>query len=70
MKTTGIVMIVLGVLSIMAGLLKDHLNTIMIIWIILGAYLIHRAKQKQEEEDSKQKWLKGEQKEQNRIVQK
>ena len=60
MKTTGIVMIVLGVLSIMAGLLKGHLNTVMIFWIILGAYLIHRANQKKEEEYKKQKWEKGE----------
>ena len=53
-------MIVLGVLSVMAGLLKGHLNTVMIFWIILGAYLIHRANQKKEEEYKKQKWEKGE----------
>lgn len=60
MKTTGIFLILLGVLSIIAGLMKGHLNTSMVFFIILGFYLIHWANQIKEENNKKKKWVDGE----------
>lgn len=60
MRTTGVVLIVLGLFSILIGLMKGHFNTIMIFFIILGFYLIHRAEQKIEEDNKKKKWIDGE----------
>ena len=56
MKTAGIVIIVLGSLSLLGCLIGGN-NTIgPLFWIGLGIFLIHRANQKKQEKKDKEDW--------------
>lgn len=63
MKTTGIVLLVLGLLSTLGGIIgaangqKANFSGLMIV--VLGAFLISRANKKKEEEEKKKKWEQG-----------
>lgn len=63
MKTTGIVLLVLGLLSTLGGIIgavngqNPNFSGLMIV--VLGAFLISRANKKKEEEEKKRKWEQG-----------
>jgi hypothetical protein len=63
MKTTGIVLLVLGGLSFIGALaaLSQGRNILSgpIIFIVIGAFLISRANKKKEEEEKKKQWAEG-----------
>lgn len=60
MRTTGIIFIFMGVLSILAAIIKASAgyesNFGGIGVLILGAFLISRAKKKEEEQQAKREW--------------
>lgn len=63
MKTWGIVLIVFGSLSLLGAILSTANGRTGsaggLAFVVLGIYLIHRAKQKKEEEDEFKKWNKS-----------
>ena len=63
MKTTGIVLIVLGILSTIGGIMATisgrEPNLAGLTFVVLGAYLIHRANQKKKDAESKKRWEEG-----------
>ena len=60
MRTWGIVLIVFGSLSLLGALLAAANGAAGsgggIVFIVLGAYLVHRAKQKEEEKNQHDNW--------------
>ena len=60
MKTTGIVLLVIGILSTIGALMaasSGHRTSFGGVTLaVIGAFLISRANTKKEEEDKKQKW--------------
>ena len=62
MKTTGIVLIVLGILSTigaMVAISNGHKTSFGgVAFIVIGAFLISRANKKKEEEEKKKQWEK------------
>lgn len=60
MRTWGIVLIVFGSLSLLGALLAAANgaagNAGGIVFIVLGVYLVHRAKQKEEEKNQHDNW--------------
>lgn len=56
MKTTGVVLLVLGVLALIGNMMGGSNPTGALFLILLGAYLIYRANQKKKEEEDKDKW--------------
>ncbi len=60
MKTWGIILIVLGSLNvlrdIMAAANGGNINGVGLAFIVLGAYLIHRGKQKEQEKTDHNNW--------------
>lgn len=60
MKTTGIVILVIGCLSTFGGIIGtiggETPNFAGVTFIVLGAFLISRANKKKEEEDKKKQW--------------
>lgn len=60
MRTWGIVLIVFGSLSLLGALLAAANGAVgsggCIAFIVLGAYLVHRAKQKEEEKNQHDNW--------------
>jgi len=60
MKTTGIVLLVFGILSTFGGIMRtiagNEPNLTGLTFVVLGGYLIYRANQKKEEEDKKRNW--------------
>lgn len=56
MKTTGIVLLVFGALALMGNMRGRGNPTDTLFFIVLGAYLIHRANQKKKEKEDKDKW--------------
>lgn len=56
MKTTGIVLLVFGALAFMGNMIGGSNPTGALFFIVLGAYLIHRANQKKKEKEDKDKW--------------
>lgn len=60
MKTTGIILIILGSLSFLGSILGGHIGIGPIFFIVLGAYLISRANKKAEERQKKQNWADNE----------
>lgn len=60
MKITGWVLVVFGALSLLGAIIGATLGREEsfggIAFIVLGAYLIHRANQKKQEEEDLQKW--------------
>jgi len=63
MKTTGIILIVIGALSTIGGILGTisgrEPNLAGLTFVVLGAYLVHRANQKKEDAESKKRWEEG-----------
>ena len=61
MKTTGIILIVFGSLSLLGFLLNPTVGASAggLLFIVLGAYLIYRAKQKKKEQQEKDNWSNG-----------
>lgn len=63
MKTAGIILLVIGVLSTLGALIgaaNGH-NTSFggLAFVVLGAFLISRGNKKKEEEKKKQEWVDG-----------
>jgi hypothetical protein len=60
MKATGIVLLVIGVLSTLGGIAGTlggrELNLSGLAFIALGGFLIYRANQKREEAEKKKQW--------------
>jgi uncharacterized membrane protein YfcA len=65
MKIIGIILIIIGAINVItgfAGLTSDYADQAIssigfgIGFIVLGAYLINRAKKKKEEKEEKEKW--------------
>ena len=60
MKTTGIVLVVFGSLSILGAIVgasRGHQTSFAgLSFIILGAFLINRANKKQEENEKRKEW--------------
>lgn len=65
MKIAGIIILVLGCIStfggVMAAAVGGRLNLSGLTFIVLGIFLISRAKKKKEEEEEKSKWEQGDQ---------
>ncbi|MFT4972943.1 MAG: putative membrane protein [Saprospiraceae bacterium] len=63
MKTTGIVILILGCVStfggIMAAIGGHKANLTGLGLVVLGIYLINRANKKKEEEEKKKQWEQG-----------
>nr|MBC7613262.1 hypothetical protein [Pseudopedobacter sp.] len=63
MKTTGIVILVLGCLSTLGGIIGTiggrEPNFAGVTFIVLGAFLISRGNKKKEEEQKKKQWEEG-----------
>ena len=63
MKTTGIVILILGCVStfggVMAAIGGHNANFTGLGLVVLGIYLIHRANKKKEEAENKKKWEQG-----------
>jgi len=64
MKTTGIVILVIGCISTLGGLIQtialNRPNFAGVTFIVLGAFLISRANKKKEAEMKKKQWKDGE----------
>lgn len=67
MKTAGIILLVLGIMSFIGGIIgvssgqaDGSVLSGPIIFIIIGAFLISRANKKKEEEEKKKRWEQGE----------
>lgn len=64
MKTTGIVLLVIGLLSTLGAVIaavNGHQTSFAgLTFVVLGAFLISRANNKKEEEEKKKQWEKGE----------
>ncbi len=62
MKTTGIVLLILGVLSTLGSFSMvaqgRPTNFAGLSFVVLGAYLMHRAARKKEEQEQKERWSK------------
>lgn len=60
MNTTGIVLLVIGILSTLGaivGAANGHQTSFAgLTFVVLGAFLISRATKKKEEEDKKKEW--------------
>lgn len=63
MKTTGIILLVLGILStlvaIMGAARGHNISFSGIAFIVLGAFLMSRANKKKEEEAKRKQWESG-----------
>lgn len=56
MKIIGWILLTLGMISVLLSLIGG-VPMGGIFWIVLGAYLIHRANKKEEEKINKDKWM-------------
>ena len=60
MKTTGIVLLVIGILSTLGGIMGAMAggpqNFAGLTFVVLGAFLMSRANKKKEEADKKKEW--------------
>ena len=63
MKTTGIVLVVIGCLSTLGAIIAaangQKANFAGLTFVVLGAFLISRANKKKEEEEKKKRWEEG-----------
>ena len=63
MKTTGIILLVIGVLSTLGGILGTisgrEPNLAGLTFVVLGGYLIYRANQKKADAEEKKQWEEG-----------
>lgn len=63
MKTIGVILLVLGILSTLGGILAtiagNELNLSGLTFVVLGSFLIHRANQKKAEIERKKQWEQG-----------
>lgn len=56
MKTTGIVILILGLISLLGCLIGGDSVFGPLFWVGLGIFLIHRANQKKQEKKEKEEW--------------
>ena len=56
MKTTGIVLLVLGGLAILGGINMGHLSTGGVVLVIIGLFLVIIAANRKEKEEKKKQW--------------
>lgn len=56
MKIAGIIITVLGSLSLLGSIIGGISSFGPLFWLGLGIFLIHRANQKKEEKENKEKW--------------
>ena len=56
MKTTGIVILILGLISLLGCLIGGDSIVGPLFWVGLGIFLIHRANQKKQEKKEKEEW--------------
>ena len=56
MKTTGIILVVLGSLAFIGAMTGGSKPIGPIFWIAIGAYLIHVANRKKKEREDKENW--------------
>ena len=63
MKTAGIIILVLGCISTLGGIMVaiagNQPNFAGVTFIVLGTFLISRAKKKKEEDEKKKQWVKS-----------
>lgn len=63
MKVVGIILVVLGALSILGALLAASKGRPTsfggVMFLVIGAFLISRANRKEEEAEKKKKWAEG-----------
>lgn len=63
MKTTGIVILVIGIISSLGGFIATvsgrEPNFAGLTFVVLGAFLISRANKKKEEKEKKKQWEHG-----------
>ncbi len=63
MKTTGIILLVIGALSTLGGIIGTisgrEPNLAGLTFVVLGGFLIYRANQKKEEAEKKKQWEQG-----------
>lgn len=56
MKTTGIVILILGLISLLGCIIGGDSVLDPLFWVGLGIFLIHRANQKKQEKKEKEEW--------------
>jgi len=63
MKTTGIILLVIGALSTLGGILGTisgrEPNLAGLTFVVIGGFLIFRANQKKEEAEKRRQWSEG-----------
>jgi hypothetical protein len=59
MKVLGWIFLVLGSLSFLGTMLGGNPSVGPIFWVVLGLFLISRAKRRKKEEEEKEKWVNG-----------
>lgn len=63
MKTTGIVLLVIGCLSTLGGIIGTiggrEPNFAGLTFVVIGGFLIYRANQKKEDAEKKKQWEQG-----------
>ncbi len=63
MKTAGIILLVIGGLSVLGaivGAAQGHSTSFGgLVFVVLGAFLLSRSNNKKEEEEKKRKWAEG-----------
>jgi len=66
MKTIGIILLVLGGLAVLGAISQAmqgrDANLGGLTFVVLGAFLIHRANKKKEEREERGKWINGDDK--------
>ncbi len=60
MKTTGIVLVIIGIMSLLGSFIQasrgEHTSFPGLVFLVLGAFLISRANKNKEEEEKKKQW--------------
>lgn len=56
MKTTGIVILILGLISLLGCIIGGDSTLGPLFWVGLGIFLIHRASSKKKEKKDKDEW--------------
>lgn len=58
MKTTGRILLILGILSFIGGITKGNVLVGPIFFIMLGCYLIDKSNKKEQEKKEQENWMK------------
>ncbi len=61
MKTTGRILLILGILSFLGGIMKGNAIVGPIFFIMLGFYLIDKSSKKEQEKKEQENWMKDKQ---------